>query len=224
MSQFPIQLALPARVHHLAAGSVSPPFLPVWLFWLTVSLIPWLSEFHAVWFSGTSGFLLILDWLLSSFWSCEEAEGFYLPSWLEPPQIFIARVFEALFPHAGTLDCVICLTPELFLPAYLHASVGPRAVLWPTPVCQLPLCFGSLLPQLPVSAHPISLDECFFNSLVVWLPCSLIFWQLWLFFVFKLLVFLWLCEEAKHIYLCLHLGYNYLGDFFHPSFCCWFLV
>ena len=50
----------------------------VWLFCLTVSLIPWLLEFHAVWFSGTSGCLLILDWLLSSFWLCEEVKGFYL--------------------------------------------------------------------------------------------------------------------------------------------------
>ena len=45
---------------------------------LFVSLIPWLSEFHAVWFSGTSGCLLILDWLLFSFWLCEEVKGFYL--------------------------------------------------------------------------------------------------------------------------------------------------
>ena len=42
------------------------------------SLIFWLSEFQAVWFSGTSGCLLILDWLLSSFWLCKEAKGFYL--------------------------------------------------------------------------------------------------------------------------------------------------
>ena len=52
--------------------------LLVWFIWLTVSLIPWLLEIHAVWFSGTSGHLLILDCLLSSFWLCEEAKGFYL--------------------------------------------------------------------------------------------------------------------------------------------------
>ena len=65
-------------VRRLASGSLHPPVLPVWLFWLTVSFIFWLSEFHAVWFSGTSGCLLILDWLLSSFWLCKEAKGFYL--------------------------------------------------------------------------------------------------------------------------------------------------
>ena len=55
---------------------------PVWLVWLTVSLIPLLSEFHAGWFCGTSGCLLILDWLLSSFWLCEEVKGFHLWSHL----------------------------------------------------------------------------------------------------------------------------------------------
>ena len=52
--------------------------LLVWLFWLIFSLILWLSEFHAVWFSGTFGCLLILDWLLSSFWLFEEVKGLYL--------------------------------------------------------------------------------------------------------------------------------------------------
>ena len=52
--------------------------LPVWLFCLTVFSISWLSEFHAVWFFCTSGCLLILGWLLSSFWLYEETKGFYL--------------------------------------------------------------------------------------------------------------------------------------------------
>ena len=69
-SQFPIQSASPAW------STTSPRVLTVWLVWMTISLIPWF--FHAVWFSGTSGCLLILDWLLSSFWLCEEMKGFYL--------------------------------------------------------------------------------------------------------------------------------------------------
>ena len=52
--------------------------LPVWLFWLIFSSIPWLSEFHAIWFSRASGRLLILDWLLSSFLLWLVAKGFYL--------------------------------------------------------------------------------------------------------------------------------------------------
>ena len=51
--------------------------LLVWFFWLNFSLIPWLSEFYAVWFSGAFGCLFILDWLLSYFWLWEEVKGFY---------------------------------------------------------------------------------------------------------------------------------------------------
>ena len=41
-------------------------------------------------------------------------------------------------------------------------------------------------PQLPISAPPTGLDECFFfNSLVVRLLYSSVIWQFWLFFVFK---------------------------------------
>ena len=61
--------------------------------------------------------------------------------------------------------------------------------------------------RLPVSAPPTGLDECFsFISLVVRLPYSSIFCQFWLFFVFKLLSFIWLCEKAPCVYLRLHLG------------------
>ena len=72
--------------------------------------------------------------------------------------------------------------------------------MWDYPVHQPPPCCESSLPQLPISAPPTSTDECFFfNSLVIRLPYSLIFWQFWLFFVFKFVVVLWLCEEAKSI-------------------------
>ena len=46
----------------------------------------------------------------------------------------------------------------------------------------------SSLPWLPVSAPSTGLDGCFFNSLIVGLPYSLIFCQFWLFFVFKFVV------------------------------------
>ena len=71
----------------------------------------------------------------------------------------------------------------------------------PLPVCQLPPCGHSSLPQLPISAPPTSLDECFFNSLVVRLPYSSIFWQFWLFFVFKLVVALLLVVQGDTVYL-----------------------
>ena len=42
------------------------------------SLTPWLSDIHAVSFSGSSGCFLFLNWLLSFFWLCEEVKCLYL--------------------------------------------------------------------------------------------------------------------------------------------------
>ena len=66
-----------------------------------------------------------------------------------------------------------------------------------------PLCLGCLsLPRLPISASPTGLDECFlFNSLVVRLLYSLIFWQFWLGFVFKFVVVLLLVVWGGEAYL-----------------------
>ena len=97
-----------------------------------------------------------------------------------------------LYFHAGTLGCSVCLAPQLFLPVYLHVNVGPPGL--PATAClgpQLPPFLESSLPQVSVFAPPTSLHECFFfNSLVVRLPCSLIFCQFWLLFVFKFVVLL----------------------------------
>ena len=96
-----------------------------------------------------------------------------------------------------------------------HHLVGPASYSLVCPVPQSATLLGlpaatlpeSYLPGLPVSAPPTGLDECFFFiSLFVGLPHSLIFCQFWLFFVFKLLSFFWLCEEAQCVYLRLHLG------------------
>ena len=76
---------------------------------------------------------------------------------------------------------------------------------------------SAVLPQvlsapLQVSTPPTSLDECFFlNSLVVRLPYSLIFHQLWLFlFLNCCCPPFWLCKEAQCVYLHLHLGQKFL--------------
>ena len=110
----------------------------------------------------------------------------------QPPQVFTARGFEALFPRPGTLGYMVCLASRVFLRVYPHANVGPHglpATTLPTPILQLPPCHRSSLPQLSIFAPPTSLNKCFFfNSLVVSLLYSSIFWQFWLFFVFKFVV------------------------------------
>ena len=82
--------------------------------------------------------------------------------------------------------------------------------MWDHLVNQQLLCCKSSMPQLPISASPTILDECFFfNSLVVGLPYSSIFWQFWLFLFLNLLLsFFWLCKEAQCVYLPLHLGWK----------------
>ena len=61
--------------HPLHPSCLSPPFLPIWM--NVSSLTLWLSDFHTVWFSGSSGYFLFLN-LLLSFWLCEETKCIYL--------------------------------------------------------------------------------------------------------------------------------------------------
>ena len=71
--------------------------------------------------------------------------------------------------------------------------------IWDHLVHQLPLCHFS---QLPISAPPTSLNECFlYNSLVVRLQHSLIFWQFLLYFVFNCFVVLLLVVPGGKVYL-----------------------
>ena len=143
--------------------------------------------------------------------------------------MFSIRGLTLYFPALEPWVVWSASLPPPFLPVYLWANVGPQglpattlwgllAAAWPAPfhnpparwVHQTPPCRTSFPPQLPVSAPPMGLDECFFFiSLVVGLPYSLIFCQFWLSFVFKLLLsFFWLCKEAQCVYLCLHLGWK----------------
>ena len=57
-------------------GCPSLPLLPVWM--NVSSLTPWLSDFHTVRFSVSSGCFLFLKLLLSFFWLCEEAQCVHL--------------------------------------------------------------------------------------------------------------------------------------------------
>ena len=132
-----------------------------------------------------------------------------------PTGVFNQR-FEALFPCAGALGCVVCFSPLPFLPecgaagSASHYLVGSASCSLACPVPQSATLLGPPASTLPrvLSTPPTRLDECFFFiSLVVGLPYRSIFCQFWLFFVLKLLLsFFWLCEEAQCIYLHLHLG------------------
>ena len=126
---------------------------------------------------------------------------------LNPTCVF-NQWFEALFPHAGTLGCAVCCLVHQLLPHWPAAALPTPLYHLPSRwVCQPLPCRESSLPRLPVSTPPTSLDECFFfNSLVVRFLYSLIFRQYWLFLFLNLLFFFQLCEEAKCIYLHLHLG------------------
>ena len=75
--------------------------------------------------SQVGGFVCILGPCGSLQLSCEAGS---FSCHCSPPQVFSVRGFEALFPYAGTLGCVVCLAPQLFLLVFLHANVGP-----PTP-------------------------------------------------------------------------------------------
>ena len=123
-----------------------------------------------------------------------------------PTDFFSQRFWGFLF---------LCWNPEfccLFHSPVVLLSLSTRK-------CETAICYlvhwvyqplpghASSLPQLPISAPLPSLDEyLFFNSLVVGLLYSLIFWQSWLFFVFKFVVLLLVIWRGKVYYLCLHLG------------------
>ena len=117
------------------------------------------------------------------------------------PRYFAAGCFESLVFHTETLGFSVCLALLLFLLAYLHGIVG-------SPVWSATLpCV--LLPRMSISSPPIGLDESFFNSLVVGLPCKCFFGTSGCsLFLDWLLSFFWLCEEVKHFLLLLHLSQN----------------
>ena len=118
----------------------------------------------------------------------------------QPPQVFSIRGLRLYFPRLELWVVSVYFAPPPSLPVYLCTNVGPQglpatslwgllAATWSAPfhnwpprwVRQPPPCCESSLPQLPFSAPPTSLDECFFFiSLVVGLPCSSIFCQFWL--------------------------------------------
>ena len=121
-------------------------------------------------------------------------------------RFFSARGFEALFNCAGTLGCMVCLAPQLFLLVYLHncgiarSTLGFLAV---HPVC--PSCLS--LPLLPVLVNVSTLTHWLSDFHTVQFSGS----SGYFLFLDLLLSFFWLYKEAKCIYLCLHLGWKSPG-------------
>ena len=149
-----------------------------------------------------------LQWTLLWGW-----EFLLLP---QPPQVFIARGFEALFPCARTLGCMVSLAPQLFfllihMQMWYHLNCQPPCCqfwstslpTWSSSRClaRNPLhpCFPSP-PFLPAWMYVSSLTLWLLNFHAVWFSGSSGY-----FLFFNLLSF-WLCKEAKCIYLHLHLG------------------
>ena len=94
------------------------------------------------------------------------------PHWFLQPE-FLRLYFPTLEPWVGQF--VSLPSCSLSLSVFKCATPGPPAAALP----------HVLSAQLSISTPPTGLDKCFFfNSLVVGLPCRLIFWQFWLFFLF----------------------------------------
>ena len=134
-----------------------------------------------------------LQWIL--LWDWE-----FLPPLL-PPQIFTARGFEAFFSCAGThgVSRFPVVPPSL--------SARKCGTAWSASCCLAlrPFCPGS--PSLSFLSVWLNV-----SSLISWLSdfhTVQFFWNSGCFlFLNWLLSFFWLCEEVKHIYLCLHLGWK----------------
>ena len=175
------------------------------------------------WFlGGWVGLCIFLDPVgPSNELSCE-AESFSCH--LNPHRIFTARSFKAFFSGTGTLGCMVCLATQLFLPVYPHANVGPPAAVLPSwsSNCHLatsPLCPGFL----SLSLLPIWMNV---SSLTPWLPdfYTVRFSGSSGVSLFLNLLFFLFWEEAKFIYLRLHLVQKSIRKFLisdHPMWLLW---
>ena len=151
---------------------------------------------------------------LTVLWSWE-----FLPP-LQHPQIFTGRGFwgfisSALQSWVRSLSYTPIVTPGLSTRKCGAARSTSHHLACPgPPAATLPWV---LLLWMPMSHPRTGVDECFFfNSLVVRLPYSSIFWHFWLIFVSKFVVVLLLVVQAGKVYLpCLHLGWKSSREHFN---------
>ena len=117
-----------------------------------------------------------------------------------PMGVFTQR-FEALFPRAGALGCVVCFSPCRFSGLSVHecGAAGSASGQTACPVCPT-LCQSrsrhgeSSPPRCPSPPLLPVWMNVYFYFLGVRLPCCSIFCHFWL------------CEEAQCVYLRCHLG------------------
>ena len=147
-------------------GCLSLPLLPVWM--NVSSWTPWLSEFHTVWFSGSCGYFLFLNFL--SFWLCEEAQCIYLHlclGWKQKHTLYFleSTFFKTyfVFGWCGSVDWVPACKPE---GCQFDSQLG---------------CMPAVRARSPVGAVQEATTHCFSPSLSSSLPLSLKInkWNLW---------------------------------------------
>ena len=133
--------------------------------WSPLVLIP---EWVGLWVNPHSRPLWVLQQTFLWVW-----EFLLLPP--QPPRVFSVIGFEALFPCAGTLGCMVCFTPVPFLPVYLCANVGSASCSLACPVPQSTTSLGltatalSRVPStLDASLHPSDRSGWMFLFLSLW--------------------------------------------------------
>ena len=137
---------------------------------------------------------------LSNELSCEAGSFSFC---LIPHRFFQSEVLRLYFlvlePWvARSVSLPSCSSLFIFMQMLDHPLHQPLPHL----VSQLLPCHKSSPPWLPISTPPTGLDECFFfNSLVVGLPCTSIFWQFWVFVFFQFVVVLLLVVQGGKAYL-----------------------
>ena len=146
---------------------------------------PPLPHCGAVCEGGVGEGTMPLAWLLPCF---QDTSSFSHHN--NPHRFLQPEVLRLYFACTVTLDYAVCLTPQLFLPVYLHKNMGP-------PIPQVTPWPGLLAAALPAPAlqPPLCLLPVWMNvsSLTPWLSdfhSVRFFCQFWRVFVFKFVVLL----------------------------------
>ena len=156
----------------LSAGFESLPLLP------TIKLEPSGAGFPSAWAWAHSRPHVGLSVRAST---CSPVRLGVSPAAASTPTDVFTHRFEALFPRAGALGCVVCFRSPAVPPSLSVRECGAVGSASGRTACPirsivhkslgLATSLRVLSGRLPISAPPTGLGECFFfNSLVVGLP------------------------------------------------------